>query len=94
MSQPAVSTAQQVAAVRGRGTASSWAFAAQGKAGVRFNLTERCWLFTEYRFLYVGSTNFVFGPTVYPTHVPTTPWTVHFGGMCQNLGVGGIGFSF
>jgi len=73
---------------------SNWGFAAQVKTGVRFPLSERCWLFAEYRYLYVSSTTYSFGPTVYPTHAPTTPWTVHFGDMSNHMGVGGIGFSF
>ena len=75
-------------------SASSWAFAVQAKAGVRYNLTERWWLFGEYRFLYIGSTNFTFGPTVYANHAPTSAWSVHMGDMLQHLGVGGIGFNF
>lgn len=73
---------------------SSWGFAAQAKVGLRLRLTDHAFLFTEYRFLYVGSTNYLFGSTQYPTHAPTTPWTVRFGDMCNHLGVGGIGFSF
>lgn len=74
--------------------ASSWGFAAQAKVGLRVFLTQRCYLFTEYRFLYVGSTNYTFGPTVFPGHVPTTPWSVHFGDMFNHMAVGGIGISF
>jgi hypothetical protein len=73
---------------------SNWGFAAQAKTGVRFSLSERCWLFAEYRYLYVSSTTYTFGSTQYPTHVPTTPWTVHFGDLSNHMGVGGIGFSF
>lgn len=73
---------------------SCWGFAAQAKAGVRIPLSERCWLFTEYRCLYVSSTNYVFGSTQYLTHVPTTPWNVHIGDMFNNIGVAGIGFGF
>jgi opacity protein-like surface antigen len=73
---------------------SCWAFAAQTKLGVRFHLTDNLYVFTEYRFLYVSSTNFTFGSTVYPTHVPTTPWTVHFGDLFHHAAVGGIGVSF
>jgi opacity protein-like surface antigen len=73
---------------------SSWGFAAQAKVGLRIALSERVYLFTEYRYLYVGSTTDIFGSTVYPTHVPTTDWTVHFNGMSQHMAVGGICFSF
>jgi len=73
---------------------SNWGFAAQAKTGVRFPLSDRCWVFAEYRFLYVSSTTYAFGPTVYPAHAPTTPWTVHFGDMSNHMAVGGIGYSF
>ena len=73
---------------------TDWTFAAQAKVGLRLRLTERAYLFAEYRFLYIGSTTHVFGSTVYPTHFETSPWTVDFDGMCNHLGVGGIGFSF
>jgi len=73
---------------------SNWGFAAQAKTGLRFPLSDRCWMFAEYRYLYVSSTTYTFGSTQYPTHVPTTPWTVHFGDMSNHMGVGGIGFSF
>lgn len=55
---------------------SSWAFAAQAKAGLRYNICERFHIFAEYRFLFVDSSNYTFGSTVYPQHAPTTPWDV------------------
>jgi len=73
---------------------SSWGFAAQAKAGLRIALTDHIYVFAEYRYLYVGSTTYIFGSTVYPTHTPTTDWTVHFNDMSHHMGVGGIGFSF
>lgn len=75
-------------------SSSSWGFAAQTKVGLRILLTERIYLFTEYRLLYVSSTNYTFGSTVFPGHAPTSPWTVHFGDIFHHLGVGGIGFNF
>lgn len=74
--------------------ATSWGFTTQFKAGVRFELTDRVWIFSEYRLLTVDSTNFAFGSTQYPTHVPTTPWTVNLGRTNQNMIVGGIGFKY
>jgi opacity protein-like surface antigen len=74
--------------------ASCWTFATQAKTGVRFALTERWSLFAEYRFLYLGSTEYTFGPTVYPTHIPTTPWNVHLGGVGEHLAAGGLEFNF
>jgi hypothetical protein len=77
------------------GTSSNcWGFATQAKTGLRVNLTEHLYLFTEYRFLFIHSTTYTFGSTVYPTHVATTPWTVHMGGMFDHLAIGGIGFQF
>ena len=77
------------------GTNSScWSFATQAKAGARFALTNHVSLFAEYRFLYLGSTEYTFGSTQYPTHAPTTPWNVHLGGIAEHLAVGGIQFNF
>ncbi|WP_439544584.1 outer membrane protein, partial [Hyphomicrobium sp.] len=55
---------------------SAWTFAAQVKAGVRVSLGRNAFVFGEYRYLYVGSVDQTFGPTVYPTHAPTSAWTV------------------
>ncbi|HEV8061632.1 MAG TPA: outer membrane beta-barrel protein [Gemmataceae bacterium] len=74
--------------------ASSWAFATQGKAGVRFALSDHWNLFGEYRYLYIGSTEYVFGSTQYPTHIPTTPWNMHLGGISQNVAVLGLQYRF
>lgn len=72
---------------------SDWAFAAQAKVGVRFNLSCNWRLFAEYRFLHQSSTNYTFGDTQYPTHVPTTDWKLHFDSMNYNLAVVGIQYS-
>jgi hypothetical protein len=74
---------------------SAWTFAAQAKAGARLALGDSgAYLFGEYRYLYVGDVNQVFGSTAYPTHVPTSPWTTSFGGTSHHLAAGGVGFSF
>ncbi|WP_442482142.1 outer membrane protein [Aeoliella sp. SH292] len=73
---------------------SALGLSAQFKAGFRFNLTERMYLFTEYRYLYVGSTTHTFGSTNYPTHAATSPWAVQLKDMNYHLAVGGIGFDF
>ncbi|WP_428305570.1 outer membrane protein [Lacipirellula sp.] len=73
---------------------SAVGLSAQFKAGFRLNLTERLYLFTEYRYLYVQSTTHTFGSTQYPGHPPTSPWTVQLKDMNYHLGVGGIGFDF
>jgi opacity protein-like surface antigen len=70
--------------------ATNWTFATQGKAGLRFNLTCNLRLLAEYRFLYLSGTNYTFGATVYPTHVPTTKWKVHFGSTVYNMGALGL----
>ncbi|MBY0529642.1 MAG: hypothetical protein K2P51_05565 [Rhabdochlamydiaceae bacterium] len=66
---------------------SSWAFAAQIKAGLRYKLR---WfhVFGEYRYLFVDFSNYIFGSTVYPTHAHTTPWNVKF----QNIQYNGFAF--
>jgi len=73
---------------------SAWTFAAQAKAGVRFALGNSAYVFGEYRYLYIGATDQIFGPTTYPTHAPTSAWTVRFGDMSNHLGAAGIGFRF
>lgn len=55
---------------------TSWAFAAQAKAGLRYNFYQKFHIFAEYRYLYVDQSNYILGSTNYPTHVPTSPWNV------------------
>ena len=73
---------------------SVWTFAAQAKAGVRVALGPHAYVFGEYRYLYVGSNDQMFGNTVYATHVPTTAWTVRFDDASYHLGSVGLGFNF
>src|SRR3569623_1112931 len=74
---------------------SAWTFAAQAKVGARMPLGDSgAYLFGEYRYLYIGAVNQVFGSTVYPGHVPTSPWTASFGGTSNHLAAAGVGFSF
>jgi opacity protein-like surface antigen len=73
---------------------SAWGFAAQAKAGVRIALGNRAYVFGEYRYLFVGATDQIFGPTVDPSHAATSAWTVRPSDMSNHLAVGGIGFSF
>lgn len=74
---------------------SAWTFAAQAKAGARMALgNSGAYLFGEYRYLYVGAVDQVFGSTSYPGHVATSPWTVSSGATSNHLAAGGIGFSF
>lgn len=69
---------------------SSWAFAAQAKAGLRYNFCESFHIFAEYRYLFVDSSNYIFGSTVYPTHAPTSPWNVKMKDTHYNAFVVGI----
>jgi opacity protein-like surface antigen len=55
---------------------SSWAFAAQVKAGLRYKIFESFHIFAEYRYLFVDFSNYILGSTVSPTHAPTSPWNV------------------
>jgi opacity protein-like surface antigen len=73
---------------------TAWTFAAQAKAGVRVALGSNAYVFGEYRYLYVGSTDQVFGSTAYPTHTATSAWTVRLDDASYHLGTAGIGFNF
>jgi hypothetical protein len=74
---------------------SAWTFAAQAKAGVRLALgNSGAYVFGEYRYLYVGSVDQIFGSTAYPAHAATTQWTVRSGETSYHLAAGGIGFGF
>jgi hypothetical protein len=74
-------------------SASSTTFATQGKIGLSFDWTDHIGLFAEYRYLYVGSTDFTFGSTVYPTHAVTNNWNAKLGSQSYNSGVAGIRFT-
>lgn len=71
---------------------SAWAFAAQGKAGLRYNFCESFHVFAEYRYLYVDASNFIFGSTNYTTHVPTSPWNVKVKNVNYNAFAVGLQF--
>jgi opacity protein-like surface antigen len=73
---------------------SAWTFAAQAKAGVRVAFGRNAYAFGEYRFVYVGAVDQIFGPTVVPGHVATSAWTVRFGDTSHHLGAFGVGFNF
>lgn len=70
---------------------SSWTWAAQFKAGLRYSYC-RFHIFGEYRFLYADTSHFIFGSTVYPNHVHTTPWNVKIRSMKNNAFAFGIQF--
>lgn len=71
---------------------SAWAFAAQAKAGLQYTICERFHIFAEYRFLFVDSSNYIFGSTNYPTHAPTSTWNVKVNNMWYNAFALGIQF--
>lgn len=71
---------------------STWAFAAQAKAGLRYNFCQRFHIFAEYRYLYIDAANYILGATNYTTHVPTTPWNVKVKNVQYNAFA--IGFQF
>ena len=74
----------------GKPNAADWTFAGQAKVGLRYALNEHWRLFGEYRLIQIGNSNYVFGPTIYPTHAPTSLWNVHFANMYFDTGVAGI----
>lgn len=71
---------------------STWAFAAQGKAGLRFNFCQMFHIFAEYRYLYVDACNYVLGATNYATHVPTSAWNVKVTNVSYNSFAIGVQF--
>lgn len=71
---------------------STWAFAAQVKAGLRYTFCNCFHVFGEYRYLYVDTSKYVFGATSYPTHAPSSPWNVKINDIQYNAFAIGIDF--
>lgn len=69
---------------------STWTFAAQAKAGLRYTICKSFHIFGEYRYLYVDTSHYVFGSTVYPDHAHTTPWNVKIKDIQYNAFAFGI----
>ncbi len=66
-------------------------FAVQPKVGISFSLNNTTNLFAEYRFLYLSSSDYTFGSTVYPgPHVPTSNWHVRVHSKYYNFGTVGL----
>jgi len=63
---------------------STWAFAAQVKVGLRYKITECLHIFAEYRYLFIDSSNYILGSTVYPDHAVTSPWNVRIKNIQYN----------
>ncbi|PJD93714.1 MAG: hypothetical protein CK425_12555 [Parachlamydia sp.] len=71
---------------------STWAFAAQAKAGLRYNFCQMFHIFAEYRYLYVDAANYIFGATNYTSHVPTSSWNVKVNNVHYNAFAIGLQF--
>lgn len=65
-------------------------FATQAKAGLNIDVTQHASVFIEYRWLYMASSNYTFGSTMYPEHVPTSSWLVKINPQHYNMGAVGI----
>ena len=68
-------------------------FAGQIKLGLSYDFNKCVSIFAEYRWLYLASTHFTFGSTVYPTHAATSSWQVDLGPQRYNLGSVGLRFN-
>lgn len=73
---------------------TSSTFAGQIKLGLSYTIKNCVSLFAEYRWLYLANTPFVFGSTVYPTHVETSSWQVKIDDQRYNLGNVGVRFNW
>lgn len=65
-------------------------FAGQIKLGLSYDIYKCVSVFADYRWLYLASTEFLFGSTVYPTHVETSSWQVKLDHQKSNLGNVGV----
>lgn len=65
-------------------------FAGQIKIGLNYNINKNVSLFADYRWLYVGSTHFVFGSTIVTGHAATSSWEVIMDPQKSNLGNIGV----
>jgi hypothetical protein len=79
--------------------ASSSAFAASAKAGIRAEVYNHLSLFAEYRYLFINSSSYTFGNTNgasqgYSAHNVTTPWNINLGNQNYNMAVAGFEYSF
>jgi opacity protein-like surface antigen len=60
-------------------------FAGQVKLGLSYDVNPYISFFADYRWLYLANTHFVFGSTVYPSHVETSDWQVKLGAQQYSL---------
>lgn len=73
---------------------SCWSFAAQFKAGARYYFTDALSIFVEYRYLFIDRSDYLFGSTVDPVHVPTSPWNVRIQDASFNAVSAGVRWDF
>lgn len=69
---------------------TSWAFAAQAKAGIRYNICNSLHIFGEYRYLFIDTSNYILGSTLYPDHVHTSQWDVQLKNINYNAFAFGV----
>jgi opacity protein-like surface antigen len=77
-----------------RNSSNDLTFAAQAKAGLRYDLTGHFSLVAEYRLVHLASTAYTYGSTVYYTHASTNNWVVKNGAMNLHNGLVGIRYRF
>jgi len=65
-------------------------FAGQIKIGLSYDINKYISVFADYRWLYLANTHFVFGSTVYTSHVETSNWQVKLDTQRYNLGNIGV----
>lgn len=70
------------------------AFAGQFKLGLSYDINDYLSIFADYRWLYLASTELLFGSTDYPDHTPTSSWQVKLDAQRYNLGNVGIKFNW
>lgn len=68
-------------------------FAGQIKVGLSYDINDYVNIFAEYRGLYLSTSHFIFGSTVYSTHSPTSSWQVALHPQFSNMGDVGIRFN-
>ena len=73
---------------------SNSAFAGQFKLGLSYDINDCLSIFADYRWLYLASTELLFGPTDYLNHVPTSSWQVKLDAQRYNLGNVGVRFNW
>lgn len=72
---------------------SNSAFAGQIKLGVSYDINQYVSVFADYRWLYLASTHFTFGSTVYAGHPETSSWQVKLDAQRYNMGNIGLRFN-